>query len=568
MTVGIVGTGPAVDAVEAAIEEVDVPVETGNVDLVGDVEYAVVVGLAGSDGFRRANELAIEAGIPWIAVEIGGIGGVPVDDIDATVSALDPDVACFECLRSRVHSVGPEETAEPTADRSAVRVAGAHAGQLTVRAIAGENVAGTVLEVPYARRELLAVPHCRCASETSTSIDREVVTRSLDESAARAERAIDDRIGLVTQIGEQASFPAPYYLATLADTTVFSDGAAPERAAGVDSDWDRAFVKALGEGLERYSAAIYREDGFRFDTIEGVDGVSPDSFVRPDDAVDPEPTDELPWVEGVDLSTDETVFLPAEFVHFPPPVETYTTPITTGLGLGNDTVEALLSGLYEVVERDATMIGWYSTFDPLELVVNDDRFDTLSRRARSEDLTVTPLLMTQDVDVPVVTVAVHREEWPSFAVGSAADLNGEKAATDALAEAIQNWMELRNMGRDRAADAEGAIGRYADYPREVRSFTETSGRVDAASVGTDVSLSGTDELDTLLDRVEAADLPAFAASLTPRDVAAIGFETVRVLVPGSQPLFVSDPFFGERARTVPRDLGYEPRLDRPFHPYP
>ena len=568
MTVGIVGTGPAVEAVEAAIEAVDLPIETGDVDLVGDVEYAVVVGLAGSEGFRRANELAIEAGIPWIAVEIGGVGGVPVDDIDATVSAFDPAVVCFECLRSRVHSTGEEKSESVTADRSAVRVAGAHAGQLAVRAIAGEDVAGTVVEIPYARRELLAAPHCLCAPETGTSIDRSVVTRSLDESAARAERAIDDRIGLVTQIGENASFPAPYYLATLADTTVFSDGAAPDRAAGVDSDWDRAFMKALGEALERYSAAIYWEEDFRVDTIAHVDGVSPDQFVRPDDAADPEPTDELPWVEGVDLSTDETVFLPAEFVHFPPPVETYTTPITTGLGLGNDTVQALLSGLYEVVERDATMIGWYSTFEPLELVVDDDRFDTLSRRARAEDLTVTPLLMTQDVDVPVVTVAVQREEWPSFAVGSAADLNGATAATDALAEALQNWMELRNMGRERVADAEGAIGRYADSPREVRSFTETSGRVDATSVGTDVALSGMDELDALLDRVDAADLPAYAASLTPRDVADIGFETVRVLVPGTQPLFVSDPFFGERARTVPRNLGYEPRLDRPFHPYP
>jgi ribosomal protein S12 methylthiotransferase accessory factor len=33
-------------------------------------------------------------------------------------------------------------------------------------------------------------------------------------------------------------------------------------------------------------------------------------------------------------------------------------------------------------------------------------------------------------------------------------------------------------------------------------------------------------------------------------------------------LFVDDPVFGERASEAPRELGFEPRLDRAFHPYP
>jgi len=68
--------------------------------------------------------------------------------------------------------------------------------------------------------------------------------------------------------------------------------------------------------------------------------------------------------------------------------------------------------------------------------------------------------------------------------------------------------------------------------------------------------------------VADAGLDAYAARVTTRDVAAMGFEAVRVLVPAAQPLFVSDSYFGERAREVPRELGFRPRLDRPFHPYP
>ena len=88
------------------------------------------------------------------------------------------------------------------------------------------------------------------------------------------------------------------------------------------------------------------------------------------------------------------------------------------------------------------------------------------------------------------------------------------------------------------------------------------------SVASTDPVEGTDELDTLVGRVEDAGLDAYAAALTPPDVGAIGFEVVRVLAPAAQPLFTGDRYFGERARRVPRDLGFRPRLDRAPHPYP
>jgi ribosomal protein S12 methylthiotransferase accessory factor len=65
-----------------------------------------------------------------------------------------------------------------------------------------------------------------------------------------------------------------------------------------------------------------------------------------------------------------------------------------------------------------------------------------------------------------------------------------------------------------------------------------------------------------------AGLDAYAARLTTPDVAELGFEAVRALVPAAQPLFFDEPYFGERARTVPESLGYEPRLRREHHPFP
>ncbi|GAA0670546.1 YcaO-like family protein [Natronoarchaeum mannanilyticum] len=572
MDVAIVGSGPAVDAVEAALGDVDVRARSASAGEIGAADVAVVCDLAGAETFERANEAALAGGTPWLSIEVGGVGGRGVDELDAAVAGYAPSTGCHDCLRARVAANAEDEPVEPSADRSAVRMAGAVAGRELVALLSGEesSLLGGVVEVPHSRREFLPVPDCECA-ETSPdrTLDRDYESLPVEDALTRAERALDERVGIVRSIGEIESFPAPYYLAQLAATDGFSDASAPAQAAGVDDDWNPAFMKALGEALERYGAAVYRTDDFENAPPGDLDdAVPPAAFVLPDGA-DADSAGSFPWIEGEELATGDAAKLPAEKAVFPPPERRFGPSITTGLGLGASTVQALLSGLYEVIERDATMLAWYSTFEPLELSVEDEGFDALARRAAGEGLSVTPLLVTQDVDVPVVAVAVHREgEWPRFAVGSDADLDPVAAARGALAEALQNWMELRSMGADEAADQSGAIGAYAEFPAEAEAFLDAGGPVPADSVGPDDPPTGTAELDAVVERASDAGLTPYGVRLTPRDLDRIGFEVVRALAPSAQPLFTGDPVFGERARSVPDDLGFEPRLDRRMHPYP
>jgi ribosomal protein S12 methylthiotransferase accessory factor len=124
------------------------------------------------------------------------------------------------------------------------------------------------------------------------------------------------------------------------------------------------------------------------------------------------------------------------------------------------------------------------------------------------------------------------------------------------------------MGRSAASAEDGAIGAFADYPRAAGAFLDADGPVPASSVGPDSVPEGTARVDALVDAVTDAGLTPYAARVTTRDVDALGFEVVRVLAPGAQPLFTDDPVFGDRARGVPESLGFEPRLDRRHHPYP
>jgi ribosomal protein S12 methylthiotransferase accessory factor len=580
MNVLVSGDGPALAAVTAALSDADAEPEHVDPRSVGEADVAVVVAGDG-ETVRTAGRAAREGGTRLLLVEFGGLGGHALGGVEATVAGVGPGVGCVDCLATRVAANAERRGERPEPDAPTRRLAGAVAGRAATALLAGsDGPLGRVRELPHAERSFLPVPGCDCADDPpDATLARVHESVPVEAALDRMEQALDDRVGVVSEVGEIESFPAPYYMARNADTTGFSDAAAPGQAAGVDADWNRAFAKALGEALERYGAGVYRESAFRrappsaLDTdgdgsTPGPEAVSPAAMVGPEDgAVDPDQP--IPWVGGANLATEEAALLPAEAVRFPPPETRYLTPITTGLGLGTSQVGALLSGLYEVVERDATMLAWYSTVDPLELAVDDDGYETLARRARSEDLSVTSLLVTVDVDVPVVATAVHREgDWPRFAVGSGADLDPVAAARSSLAEAIQNWMELRSMGPDGAAAESGAIGRYAEFPAAARSFLEVDGAVPADSVGPDAVPAGVVELDALVDRVRDAGLTPYAARLTPRDLRAVDLEVVRAVVPGAQPLFTGEPSFGERARTVPESLGFEARLDREHHPYP
>ena len=566
MDIGVVGDGPGAEAVDAALGDVDVNAFSVESALLDGFDLAVVVDTTGSPAFAAANDRLNR----WVAVEVGGVGGVALADVDAAVTVFE--TACYDCLCARVASGTTESSATadaPTGTRSAVRYAGAFAGRAVVQLLTGESVGDTVREVPGTTRHLLAAPGCSCGDAPDAALPRADRSRSVSAAIDRAERAVDARIGLLTDVGERESFPVPYYVSRLADTTPFSDVSAAAFAGGAADDWDVAFMKALGEGLERYAAGVYDSSAVTTAPAADVqDPVTPDAFVRPDDATRYDPDDRLAWVRGEALATGAVRQLPAEFVHFPPPERRYRPPITTGLGLGNSGPAAALAGLYEVVERDATMTTWYATTEPLGLRVDDAVLDRLRKRARAESLSVSTLLVTGDVDVPVVAAAVHRDgDWPRFAAGSGADLNPAAAARSAVAEALQNWTELRSMGREAADEAGAAIGRHADLPPETAAFFDPPTTVDAEGLG-EPDLDGSAALETVVERVEAAGLSPVVARLTTRDLATLGFEAVRVLVPGAQPLFTGEPFFGDRAREVPRSMGYEPALDRPYHPFP
>jgi ribosomal protein S12 methylthiotransferase accessory factor len=222
--VALVGSGPATDVVAAALDDESIPHERREDPDLADATLGVVVDRVGSESFERADDAAPAAGVPWIAVELGGIGGYPI--VEASVAGLEPEGPCYRCLSGRVEANAPAD-AEPVAAPGGptARLAGAQAGSALAdlldpdRALpidrSRESILGRVIEVPHAEREVLSLPGCGCGPDADSDLRRGGDSLDLEAALASGERGLDDRVGIVAQVGEAESYPAPYYLAEL-----------------------------------------------------------------------------------------------------------------------------------------------------------------------------------------------------------------------------------------------------------------------------------------------------------------------------------------------------------------
>jgi ribosomal protein S12 methylthiotransferase accessory factor len=130
-------------------------------------------------------------------------------------------------------------------------------------------------------------------------------------------------------------------------------------------------------------------------------------------------------------------------------------------------------------------------------------------------------------------------------------------------------MELRSMGPDIAKNQPSAIGVYSNFPKEAQSFIEYSDSISSNDISISTFFESTEELSFIINHLHSLGLHTYSVKLTPPDIAILGFEAVRILVPKAQPLFFEKSFFGVRARKVPSSLGnFRSRLDRSHHPYP
>lgn len=381
-----------------------------------------------------------------------------------------------------------------------------------------------------------------------------------------------------------------------------TDGVAvPPSEGGAALTPEAALAAAIGEGVERYSAAIYRNRDLRaatYDTLDGaVDPADVVTFAPEQRAAGTvpqyEPGDELQWVAGERLDDGTEVQVPAQLVYLSYDMRDQPfvrAPISTGLAAGFELAGAVRRDLLEVVERDAFVL-YYLTESPLPTIRVPERegsVGTLCDRLDRAGIDWYLLDARTDLGVPVVVaVLVDRHATPEVSVAAAAAADARGAAQSALEEAIQTRLYQRHLrarsgarpslsalspdevGREERLLAWGERGAAA----ELGFWTDRDPATTLADVAAETAaLDASDVVPTVTETWDV-----YTVDVTTRDVASAGFTVVRVLAPAAQPLYLHGAhryWGGDRLATVPVSRGYVASPPTPTdlndcpHPFP
>lgn len=324
-----------------------------------------------------------------------------------------------------------------------------------------------------------------------------------------------------------------------------------------------AMVGAVGEAIERYSAARHRTTDLRRAAIGELQGdvLDPPRLCLYDDEqydapgfpfVRFDPTRPIAWTRGWWLDTGQPVWVPAllTYLKYADRSEgVYCQATSNGLAAGVDLEDAVMRAVLELVERDAFMVTWLAQRSGRRLLI-DDTLDAGTREIvrqlseRGVDLEL--FLLDAGFRIPVVACVGMGDgkRWPGVAVGLGAHLSPLAATRKAILELGQTGPYISRL----MADGSPRIPRKPD---EVRSIIEhalyyaPASRTRAIAFlrragANPIPLSELEEpreisLETCVVRLNAAGVRVAAVDVTSPDVAGSPFRVVRALGTDMQP---------------------------------
>ncbi|MFE4022768.1 TOMM precursor leader peptide-binding protein [Streptomyces sp. NPDC059101] len=554
------------------------------------------------DQLRGWTDLVLDRGTPLVTYL-----STPTRLLLATLAP--PRTPCPVCLVRRIRA---NHTWQPVAGLPLDRLLGAAESEAwPTTAVAAGAVAHAVLtalaapEAPTGPAELTELDHatwertghtlfhtpgCPACGTAAVPPERdETAAVDAGESWRLMRGAVDPLTGLVPELRvDAAAGPegGTTYARTagMITTTWFSPVAAEARGGAVKSDPVNARVCAVGETLERYAAGVYDPDRFVRATLAELGDTAIDPRDLPLGSAGEyaaqrryapfDPDVAIDWVAGTSLTTGRPRYVPACAVYlpyrFPPAHKPWFDPISTGLAAGGSYHHAVLGGLMESVERDATLVFWENrlTLPSLDLTgLPDGPARRIVDRITAEGATVTCKDLTTDLGVPAVAVrfAEGTAERPVVVHAARADLDPHTALLGALEEACLCrtgagiWLEEGEVPPADAAlsslsefclyycapERQQHLAFWADGPRHPLPAPRPAGSLQ-------------DDVAEAVRRLAARGHEAIAVDLTPIDVAECGVSVVRTVVPGLCPLTLRSDFHrrgGPRVRHAPVAMG-------------
>lgn len=385
---------------------------------------------------------------------------------------------------------------------------------------------------------------------------------------------VDDRFGVIKTLkGHNSELPALPVTAS-AYVSAFSEGKFDARTmgqvgAGKGLDSISAHIGAVGEALERYSAARYRKHKMRYCPIDKLKG----DYIDPADLVlysneqyrssgfifsKWNKKRSIHWAKGVWLGTDTPVWVPSLVTYFNfdcPKKELFSQASSNGLAAGQDFNDAAIRACYELIERDAMMLTWYAQVPPQRLSmasVTDPKLheviDNITRYGVSLEL----YLIDMGTRIPTVVClgfgdGVHN---PATSVSLATHADIHVALRKAILEQGHVLPYLRSLMANqqswpRQIQQVASLEDHAKYyfASDKQQYFDFMRQPESEAIITDdwqgVDINSIDDLRLCLER---AELKVAVVDVTSPDMRLSPFTVVRAVGPHVQPIHFGEQF--------------------------
>lgn len=244
---------------------------------------------------------------------------------------------------------------------------------------------------------------------------------------------------------------------------------------------DHAKASAMMEGFERYSAERQDSDEIILSSVNEISAkgnyIDPKSLNLPKEFEKKDISDiRLEWSMAHDLITDKDYYIPTNAIYHPYThdnnVESLFKSNTNGLASGNILEEAILHGIFEVIERDAWSIFelTHKNYSQIDLdTIESETINETIEKFTSNGINIKLMDFTADIDVPTIAASADdtvTRDAGLLTLGIGTHLDPEVAILRALTEVAQSRATQINGAREDTVRADFA--REAGYERMKR----------------------------------------------------------------------------------------------------
>lgn len=309
---------------------------------------------------------------------------------------------------------------------------------------------------------------------------------------------------------------------------------------------DHAKASAMMEGFERYSAEKQENDETIIATLNEIS--QKEAYIDPKllnlpQKYEKEDINSIPleWSLANDLVTGNKYYVPSNAVFHPYNQENNLNSLfksnTNGLASGNILDEAILHGIFEVIERDAWSIFelTHKNYSQINLdSIKSELINKILEKFESNGIKIKLMDFTADIKIPTIAASADdtiTKDAGLLTLGMGTHLDPEIAILRALTEVAQSRATQINGAREDTVRADFA--REAGYERMKRInkyyFREENEQINLQDIENKSTTSISEDLDIVKDELVANDIKQILYTDLTRPE--LDVSVVRVIIP-------------------------------------